>query len=268
MVYERFVKQLDGCTYVSGGRNCTCACEAMWLYRASQGSIVISACDVRRQTGDTVGGTNLDQMVVVSAKHGITSGVLYRPTLFSTVRTLILSGRYGAIVQVGYSQIAGTAWDCFDGQFRGGHALYVSRGTDLYAHEGDPGADGRRSSIPLGYQNMPWAVLERAASALPLGNGLTLGQEYGSGHVYAYVTPADPIIPTQRYKVVISGKTYLYDHPNGNRVGAVSAATYICTKSKVSGLWWYQIKGTLTGKPTANAGRYFKPTRYTKVTLL
>ena len=49
MVAELFVKQLDGCSYPvnhttpSGGFNCTCATEAMWLYRASGGKIILTA---------------------------------------------------------------------------------------------------------------------------------------------------------------------------------------------------------------------------------
>lgn len=192
MVYERFVKQLDGCSYVSGSNNCTAASTAMWLYRASQGKVVTTSCAVRRLTGDTSGGLNLRQIVPVAAHYGLT-GTLWLPGDFDKLRELILTGRYGAIVQIGYSQIAGSPYDCFSGRFRGGHAVYVSRGSSYTAHEGDPGADGRRADVPDGYQNMPWALLERAAAALPLSpSGPTLGQEFGSGKVYAYLTPRDP----------------------------------------------------------------------------
>lgn len=274
MTYERFVRQLDGCAYCPGGQNCTCACEAMWLYRASQGRIVTSACAVRRRTGDRTGGTNLEQMQHVSSGLGITGGVLYRPTLFAKVRDIVLTGRYGAIIQIGYSQIAGSTWDCFDGEFRGGHALYLSRGTLATGHAADPGADGRRPSIPTGFQNYPWAVLERAASALPLGGGATVGSEFGSGRVYAYVTPADPLPPKAQFIVAIEGtpgepRTYtnLYVAPNGQKVGAVSVATYVCARSSVSGIWWYRILSKADGSFTKNAGRWFKPNRYTTARL-
>lgn len=261
MTYERFVKQLDGCTYCSGGLNCSCACEAMWLYRASQGRIKTTACAVRRATGDRVEGTNLEQMANVSASRGLT-GTLYRPATFRKVRQLVQTGRYGAIIQVGYSAIAGTDYDCFGGSFRGGHAMYLSRGTDKYGHVADPGADGRRPTIPEGYQDIPWALLENAAGHLPLNDsGLTLADAHGSGFVYAYLTPADPILATSRFLVSIGGYTTLYTTPNGSRVGAVSAATYVAARSKVNGIWWYRIISKQGGGKTANAGRYFKPNR-------
>jgi hypothetical protein len=264
MTIEKFVRQLDGCTYCSGGQNCTCACEAMWLYRASQGRVSISACTVRRQTGDRTEGTNLEQMRQVSILRGFPGGMLYRPARFDKIRELILTGRYGAIIQGGYSQIAGSQFDCFDGNFRGAHAIYLSRGSTTTAHGADPGADGRRPTIPTGYQNYPWAMLERFASALPLNDaGLTLGKDAGSGYVYAYVTPADPLQPTQKYVVSITGFTPIYAAPNAARTAAVSKATYICTRSKVTGLWWYRILTKADGTRTANAGHYFKPNGYT-----
>lgn len=263
MVYEKFVKQLDGCTYVSGGFDCTAASDAMWLYRASQGRVSLSACTVRRKTGDRSGGLNLEEVRSVNIGLGYPGGLVYRPIWFEKLRGLILTGRYGAILQIGYSQIAGTQYDCFGGQFRGGHAIFISRGTDATAHAGDPGADGRRAGIPVGYQNYPWALLERAASALPLGNGQTLGGDQGSGFAYAYLTPADPIIPTAKWDVSLTGFTPLYTAPSGARVGAVTAASYVCTRAKVGGLWWYRIWTKLDGSKTANAGRYFKPNGYT-----
>jgi hypothetical protein len=255
MTFERFVKQLDGCSFCSGGLNCSAASEAMWLYRASQGRISTTSCAVRRLTNDTVGGLNLRQVAAVSDHYGLT-GALWLPGQFDKLRELVLTGRYGAIVQVGYSQIAGSQFDCFSGGFRGGHALYVSRGTVSTAHYADPGADGRRAGIPSGYQDMPWDRLERAASALPLGNGQTLGSEYGSGRVFAYLTPQDPA--PSLLSVVIFASTPLYTAPNGARAGSVSKASYLCTRKKVDGSWWYQIKSNLRGGSTTLAGRWFK----------
>lgn len=268
MVYQKFVKQLDGCTYVSGGLNCTCACHAMWLYRASQGRINITACTCRKITGDTVGGTRLTQMREVSLQYGIPGGALWLPGEFDELRRLILTGRYGSHVNVGYRPLANTDYDCFDGNFTGAHDLYITSGTANYARIGDPGADGRRATVPEGWQDIPWDLLERAAGALPLTTGgATLTQEHGAGKVFAYLTPADPVIPLTKYIVSISGYTPLYSAPGGARVGAVSLATYLCTRSKVAGLWWYRILSKKDGTKTANAGRYFKPNRYTEARL-
>ena len=44
---------------------------------------------------------------------------------------------------------------------------------------------------------------------------------------------------------------------------AVTTATYTVTRSKVAGLWWYRIGGT-----GGNRGKYFKPNRYTHITVI
>lgn len=262
MTYERFVKQLDGCTYHPPGDNCTCASEAMWLYRASQGKIKTTSCAVRRATGDRVEGTNLEQMETISAARGL-PGTLYRPATFATVKRLVLTGRYGAIIQIGYSAIAGTRFDCFGGSFHGGHAWYLSQGTAATGRIGDPGADHRRPSIPNGFQDVPWALIENAAGHLPLNNsGLTLADERGTGFVYAFLTPADPILASSRFLVSISGYTPLFTRPNGSGAGAVSAATYVAARSPVNNEWWYRIISKQGGGKTANAGRFFKPNRH------
>ena len=268
MVREIFVKQLDGCTYVPGGKNCTCAAHAMWLFRASQGRITRTSCSVRRQTNDTVGGTSLRQMKTVSDQQGIPGGVLWLPGRFDKLVELVRTGRYAAHVNVGYGVLAGTRWDCFEGAFRGAHDTFLSVGDSDSGRLGDPGADARRAGIPKGYQDIPWDLLERAAGALPLvAGGPTLAQEHGSGSVYAYLTPADPIVVLRKYRVAIRGntttkRTPLYSAPNGTRVGAVSVASYVVTQSKVGGLWWYRIVSAGNGGPTANVGRYFKPTSW------
>lgn len=273
-MYERFVSQFDGCTYVSSGLNCTCGVHAMWLYRASQGRISRTSCSIRRQTNDTVGGTHLGQMETVSLQQGITGGVIWRPGRFARMRELILTGRYGAHMNGGYALLANTQWDAFRGGFRGAHDFYISRGDNDHARVGDPGANGRYPGVPTGYQNMPWDFLERVAGDLPLSsNGPTLAQEYGSGTVYTYLTPADPIVTLKKFRVVIDGntttrRTPLYAAPNGTRAGAVSDASYIVTQSKVNGLWWYRIVKKANGDATANAGKFFKPNGWMEWTAL
>jgi hypothetical protein len=266
MVYEIFTKQLDGCTYCSGGLNCTCACHSMFEYRASQGRLHRTACAVRTETGDKSGGTNLEQMQELADARGIPT-TLWRPGSFAKLVTLIRTGRYGAHLQGGYAVLANTAWDCFEGNFRGNHDIYLSAGGANNVREGDPGADERRGDIPAGYQSMPWDLAEKFAGRLDVGSGVSLATKYGAGHVYALITPADPIVSATRYVVSIRGdathRTNLYSAPYGTYVGAVTKATYICTRAKVGGLWWYRIVGTVTGAPTVNRGRYFKPNRYT-----
>ena len=211
MVYERFVKQLDGCTYCSGGLNCNCASEAMWLWRASQGKIATSSCDVRRRTGDKAGGTNLEQIEQVSLGYGITTGRVYKPIMATALFDMVRNGR-GAVLQIGYSVIAGTRFDCFDGRFRGGHSLYLSRVDGSYTYAADPGADGRRSSIPRGFQSYPTSLLIKAAGALQLSvGGQTVNQRYGLGRAFAYVTPQDPPTASPSYHAVVTKTTKLWN---------------------------------------------------------
>lgn len=270
MVAEIFVKQLDGCTYHSPGDNCNCAAGAMLLFRASQGRIHLTSCQVRVRTGDRSGGTNLEQVQKIATSYGIKT-TLYRPGLFPKVQQLIESGRYGAIIQIGYRILRNTAWDCFEGQFAGGHSVFVSAGTSAHAREGDPGADGRRADTPRGYQSMPWDLLERAASGLPLDDaGTLLSDEFGSGRVYALLTPADPAVSSQRWMVQINGNptrpatfTQLYAGMDGARSGRVSEATYVCLRAKDgAGLWWYRILSKANGDVTVNRNKWFKPNRY------
>jgi hypothetical protein len=264
MVYERFVKQLDGCTYHPPGENCTCACEAMWLYRASQGRIITSSCDVRRRTGDDEGGTRLEQVEAVSKQYGITTGIVYKPMLISKLWSLMDTGRYGAILQIDYSPIAPTQYDCFDSHFFGAHAIYLTRPSGASSVvAGDPGADGRRSTIPKGWQTYPRSLLTKAAGMLDIGDAghpLTLDSRYGAGHCFAYVTPPDPA--GVKYLATISGPVSIYNRPGGTVVGRVTKATYICTRSKIDGLWWYTILTTSSGGATSLRGKAFKPNRY------
>ena len=220
MVFEIFVKQLDGCTYVSGGQNCTCASEAMWLYRASQGKIHTSACAVRKLTNDKSAGTNLGQMEQVSINYGITAGRVYRPASWETIESVMASNRYGMILQISYRSISGTAYDCFSGRFKGNHAYFVSgKGAKAGTWRvGDPGADGRRSGIPNGYQDIPVSLLKRAAGYLDLG-GTTLGY----GKAYAYVTPPDPSASSPKYHAQVTTTTSLWNNGTKKWVYSVSS---------------------------------------------
>jgi hypothetical protein len=191
-----FVKQLDGCGYLvdgvpSGGFNCTCAVEAMWLFRASGGRINVTACECRRRTGDRSGGTHLGQMEDVSESFGITGGKVYRPIATTTALGLIATRRYGTHWQGSYSVLADTPYDCFRGRFRGNHDWYISgpgtrAGTLRVA---DPGADGRYDGCPRGYQDIPISLMSLAAARLDVGSRML-----GTGLLYAYFTPPDPAV--------------------------------------------------------------------------
>lgn len=224
-----FVKQLDGCTYVDGGLNCTCAAEAMWLFRATQGRVNLTSCRVRRDTGDKQGGTHLGQMEQVSIAHGVTTGRVFRPATFSMLETLIATGRYGAHVNISYRTIAGTRHDCFSGNFHGNHDYYVSGvgSTKGTWRVGDPGADGRRSGIPHSYQDIPISVVRTAAADLDLG-----GRRLGTGLVYTYITPPDPIPTVAHFAASVIKVTQLWNDATGQWVYKLPVGTKLEVRGK------------------------------------
>ncbi len=274
MTSELFVKQLDGCDLCGnpnmGGLNCTCAAMAMWLFRASQGKVTTTSCHVRDLANDCKDGTNLEQMTAIADHYGIKGYTLARPTTMAHVEALAKSGRYGIEIDIDYSPLAGTVHDCFRERFFGSHAVFISSGTATTARYGDPGADnrdGKAGGIPNGYQNIDWGTLTKAAGMLVIdASGETMNSRYGYGHVFALITPADPIPTTTKVRVTIRGLTALYNKPYGTHVRNVLKASYICEASKVSGLWWYKIISRVDGSLAANRGLYFKPNRYTSST--
>lgn len=206
-----FVKQLDGCTYKPGGFNCTCACHAMWLYRASGGKIKLTACQCRQKTGDKSGGTNLRQMEQISIAYGITTGRVYTPSKFDTLVDLLKTGRYGTHIQIHYSVIEPTRYDCFSGGFTGNHDYYCSGmgATPGTLRIADPGADGRRAGIPSGYQDIPINTVKAAAGKLNLA---TSGyRALGYGLVYAYVTPPTASAAANHHKGRVVNQTKLWN---------------------------------------------------------
>lgn len=90
--------------------------------------------------------------------------------------------------------------------------------------------------------------------------------------LFVALTARRPLLSSiPRYKVVIDGntttrRTPLYLTPNGTRAGAISDASYIVTRSKVGGLWWFQIVSGLGGATTQNKGKWFKPNSWMKFT--
>lgn len=260
MPYERFVRQLDGCVLCGGrsmgGLNCTCATEAMWLYRASQGAISTTGCHVRDLTDDCSGGTNLRQMQTVSLKYGIDTGKLYQPTNFDQVVSWVSTGRYGSHLNISYAPFVGTPYDRFHGGFRGNHDLYLSnRGhTAGTLRVGDPGATG--------FADIPISLLRNAAGKLDLGGGVTVNAEYGGGKAYAYVAPADPAVPETLYHFAIKTKTPVYHAPETSPYRTLNSGSGSCRKTKVDGHIWYQIvkPGSIVNGQWLHAGPTFTVT--------
>ncbi len=235
-----FVTQFDGCQYLvngkpSSGFNCTCATEAMWLYRASGGKTHTTSCRVREATGDRSNGTYLGQMEQVSIALGITTGRVYRPALWELPTSLVSAKRYGFHLNLSYRPLAGTRYDSFRNRFRGNHDVYVSGpgSTSGTWRVGDPGANGRYAGCPNGYQDIPVSLLKRAAGELDLG-----GHMLGFGKAYIYATPPDPSTSSPKYKATVikatalwndSTKKWVYNGANNIKVNTplvVRGATY------------------------------------------
>lgn len=96
------------------------------------------------------------------------------------------------------------------------------------------------------------------------GSPLDLDRFHGDSAAL-HALAGQPVRQPTPWRVAISGRTPLYSRPNGTRLRPdVVKATYICTRAKVEGLWWYRIRSTASGAPTTNAGKWFKPNRHTE----
>lgn len=236
-MFELFVSQFDGCTFKPGGYNCTCACEASWLYRASQGKIHQTSCAVRTETRDRDGGTNLGQMEAVSTAHGITTGKRYMPAAVDFLFGLIDTNRYAAHYNVCYEPFVGTPYDRFHGRFKENHDIILSgRGHDPdHLRVGDPGAQG--------FVDIPKSLLRQAGGMLLLNDAgtETINSEYGRGKAFAYVTPADPPTPLTLYHFRIASRSPIYRAPETAMAGHIDSGSGPCRKYKVNGHLWFQI---------------------------
>lgn len=137
----------------------------------------------------------------------------------------------------------------------------VDRARGVFTNVVDPLADGRQTGLYHGPGEYPISLIRSAAGQLNIASS-----GYGAvgyGRAYYQVGPATGTPPAspRLYRVEITGRTPLYVLPNGERVGAVSLATYTCTRTKIGGLWWYRIVGP---SRSGNLGRWFKPNANTE----
>jgi len=225
-----FCTQFDGCNYLvdgkpSGGKNCSCACHAMWLYRASGGKIKLTSCQVRMRTGDRFGGTHLGQMEDISKQFGITTGKVYRPIAATTALALIAMGRYGTHWNGSNSVMVGTPYDNSHGRFFGNHDWYVSGPGTLpkTLRVADPQRLAR-------YQDIPIDLMLKAAARLDTGDGIL-----GAGKVYAYFTPPDLIPPVNHFQATVTKATSLWNDSTQRWVFNGTNAIKVGTKLEVRG---------------------------------
>jgi len=222
---DTFVTQFDGCNYLvdgkpSGGKNCTMAVEAMFLYRASGGKIVVTSCQCRMRSGDRSGGTHLGQAEEISKQYGITAGRVYRPLSTASARSLLETGRYGTHWNGSNSAMIGTPYDNSGGRFRGNHDWWVSgMGTEAATYRV---ADPQRKH---GYQDIPISLMEKAASRLDVSDITEPYRPLGAGKVYCYFTPPDELPPVNHQKAVVTRTTQLWNDQGGYWVYKVPVNT-------------------------------------------
>lgn len=222
--------------------NCTCASGATALDRDTRGRDRTTGGKVRALTGDTIGGTNLDQVDAALRSGWPPQDHLdsRRMMAFDDAVDEVASGR-GAVVQIGYDGgFAGTKLDGSPG-FTGNHAIYwnavrVARGPDgvldyerSRAQVHDPLWDGRRPGIPSPLLRwIPLSTLRRACGRLELSNGVRVGTGRGYFGFTRDTEPdapkPDPIIPIQygaNTMIVAGGLTLHSSHVMALKAGQV-----------------------------------------------
>lgn len=131
----------------------------------------------------------------------------------------------------------------------------VDRARGVFTKVVEPLADGRQTGLYHGPGEYPISLVKACAGELNISTTSTY-RALGYGKAYFQLTKATgaPPSPSRLYRVVISGRTGIYDVPFGRRVSGVSSATYTCTRQKVGGQWWYRIVGP---QRSGNLGRWF-----------
>lgn len=245
-----------------GWLNCTPGAFAMAIEKATLGRIRLTACDVRRRTGDTSGGTTLEQCARVARALGVAvsvydAGNLATPT---QVARWLRAGR-GVVVQGNTSAMLS-----HPGQRSTGgpvnHALYgneVRGGTTDNPSEVlvyDTAADGREAGWGEADQGptwWPWSLFLAFMAALRPAStdGGATGTRLGPGKAYAAVfadtephvhlryggTKASPLLPDRTRE---NGKGNVRRSPRLD--GTIVRPT---VKGKLRKVWQWTTTGDL-----------------------
>lgn len=181
-----------------GWTNCTPCSFAMGMNKVSLGRIDIDGCTLRRQTGDTSGGTTINQCRTAAEHWGIKtevhtgSGVcspFYLAVQLQGGRGAAVQGNAGALVHTAFRSTAGPVNHCiYVNEARGG-TTGVPKEVLVY----DPAADGRMAGwgrATQGPQWWPWDILLRFMAALqPTGSGPVLGPDKVYCGIFADTEP-------------------------------------------------------------------------------
>lgn len=181
-----------------GWENCTPDSVAMAMEKATLGRVYLTACAVRKRTGDTSGGTTLEQCARVARSLGVAVSVYDAGNLATPVQVArwLRAGR-GVVVQGNTSALLSHP----SIRSTGGpvnHATYfneVRGGTTDHPNEVlafDPAADGRTAGWGKADQGPSWWPWEMAlafmAALRPSStDGGVTGTRLGAGKAYCAV---------------------------------------------------------------------------------
>lgn len=156
---------------------CTSLGFAHGLNKCTYGRIDLDGCDIRRRTGDTVGGTTIEQNAKVAESLGVHVAVRTgtRVLTYERLATYLQSGRgcgvagnAGVLVHGGQGKWRSTAGKV-------NHHIYINHvrgGTDGHPAEAfvyDPAANGRTTAWGKAAQGpswWPWALVQAFCAAL------------------------------------------------------------------------------------------------------
>lgn len=176
-----------------GWLSCSAYGMAMGIDRSTLGAKRPSGCEVRRRTGDTVGGLTLPQVAAVAAQYGVTVELHVGSNVCSPAyaarkcragRGFGLQGNTGPLVRTRFKSTGGAVNHfVWVNEVRGGTADVPSEAL-VY----DPAGDGRRSDIDQAPSWWPWGlVLDFAAALHPWGEDDH--RVLGRGKFYAGILP-------------------------------------------------------------------------------
>ncbi len=220
---------------------------AVALDAHTQGQYRFSPGSIHDRQSDKLGGIGVDDVADAFATVGQT---LLTPDYYDWADTLAaVKARRHVAIGVDYGKVP------YEYQAQKGGDFSHAMGIDEYR-----ASDGRIlvfDTLATNPRWMPQSAIRPAAEALAL-------QERGNaGRLFVGLTRQRPALEPA-WIVSVDGYVNLYSVPNGSRVGAVTKATYRCSRSMVSGEWWYRIWTKADGTATANKDRYFQPNRYVK----
>jgi hypothetical protein len=250
-VHDRYVKTTPWNNVVHGhdfdSENCMASEGAVAIDAHTGGRIRTSPAGIRNWQSDFSGGIGVDDVQDAWQRHF--GQVLWTPRGFSWADALY------AIRQRRHVAFAVDYRD-YPYPLQVNHAFDHALGGDAYRS-----SDGEIlvfDSLGTGARWLPQAGVRRAAEKLAIREGRS------AGDLFVGITAIRPLLGVARYRCVITGHVTTYSKPGGKAVGAITLASYICDRSKIDGLWWYQIVSKTDGSKTARAGLWFKPNRYVK----